>query len=39
MGNKNNVTFDSVKKENLINAKAVTNRIKTSNNTNFFMIC
>ena len=36
MGNKNNVTFDSVKKENLINAKAVTNKIKTSNNTNFF---
>ena len=36
MGNKNNVAFDSVKKENLINSKVVTNRIKTSNNTNFF---
>ena len=36
MGNKNNVVMNSVKKENLISTKSVTNRIKTSNNINFF---
>ena len=36
MGNKNNVIVNSVKKENLINTKSVTNRLKTTNNINFF---
>ena len=36
MGNKNNVIMNSVKKENLINTKSVTNRLKTTNNINFF---
>ena len=36
MGNKNNVIMNSVKKENLISTKKVTNRIQTSNNINFF---
>ena len=36
MGNKNNVAMTSVKKENLINTKTVTNKIKTSTNINFF---
>ena len=36
MGNNNNVIMNSVKKENLINTKTVTNRIKTTNNINFF---
>ena len=37
MGNQNNINFKSVSKENLINKKSVTNRIKTSNNINFFL--
>ena len=37
MGNQNNVNLTSVKKENLINTKSVTNRVKTSNNINFFL--
>ena len=37
MGNQNNINFKSVAKENLINKKSVTNRIKTSNNINFFL--
>ena len=36
MGNKNNVIMNSIKKENLINTKSVTNRLKTTNNINFF---
>ncbi len=36
MGNKNNVIMSTVKKENLINTKSVTKKIKTSNNINFF---
>ena len=36
MGNKNNVIMNSVKKEYLINTKSVTNRLKTTNNINFF---
>ena len=36
MGNKNTVIMNSVKKENLINTKSVTNRLKTTNNINFF---
>ena len=36
MGNNNNVIMNSVKKENLINTKSVTNRLKTTNNINFF---
>ena len=36
MGNKNNVIMNSLKKENLINTKSVTNRLKTTNNINFF---
>ena len=37
MGNQNNINFKSVAKENLMNKKSVTNRIKTSNNINFFL--
>ena len=37
MGNQNNVNIKSVGKENLINTKSVTNRVKTSNNINFFL--
>ena len=37
MGNKNNVNLTSVKKENLINTKSVTNKLKTSNKINFFL--
>ena len=37
MGNKNNINLKSVKKENLINSKTVTNRLKTSNPINFFL--
>ena len=36
MGNKNNVAMNTVKKENLINTRTVTNKIKTSTNINFF---
>ena len=36
MGNNSNVTMKSVKKENLIDTKNVTNKIKNSNNINFF---
>ena len=37
MGNQNNINIQSVGKENLINTKSVTNRVKTSNNINFFL--
>ena len=37
MGNQNNINIKSVGKENLINTKSVTNRVKTSNNINFFL--
>ena len=37
MGNENNVNIKSVRKENLINTKSVTNKIKTSNSINFFL--
>jgi hypothetical protein len=37
MGNQNNINITSVSKENLINRKSVTNKVKTSNNINFFL--
>ena len=37
MGNQNNINIKSVKKEDLINNKTITNRLKTSNPINFFL--
>ena len=37
MGNQNNINLTSVGKGSLINSKSVTNKVKTSNNINFFL--
>ena len=37
MGNQPNITIKSVGRENLIKNKSVTNKLKTSNNINFFL--
>ena len=37
MGNQNDINIKSVKKENLIDTKSVTNKVKTSNPINFFL--